>query len=116
MNAMDRLLAEGIKPYADRLAEIMVTGAVAVVVFKPQKFGRSAARELGWDGKAPVFELREPTRRWFSALSDAVTAAWLESGREGRIFVIAGYATLLANYVPGKGFMLEPGSTDAERI
>ncbi len=108
-----RLLEEGIKPYAEKLARILLTGDIAVVVFEPHASSRPAMRALGWDGKSAVFAMPNNIRKRLAKNIDAVTSAWLTNGNVGRIFVCVHFGTLLVNFVEELGFSIEPGSLDA---
>jgi hypothetical protein len=50
-----------------------------------------------------------------AAANDPVTAAWLRSGRAGRVFAFFENGTFLVNVGP-EGWSIEPGSTDHERL
>ncbi len=116
-----RLLDEGIKPYTDDLAPILVAGDVAIVVFEPAKTDAemmAALRAMGWDGKTPVFRMSNGYRKRLARNSDAVTAAWLmrRAKNVGRLSVWTGRANFLVNFTPGQGYSFEPGSLDSERV
>jgi hypothetical protein len=112
---MKRILDEGIKPNALAVARIFEERGTAVVVFEPMGMAVQAARDLGWDGKSPIFKLRAGAARRLAS-SDSATRAWLERRTSGRILVIAHEGTMLVNYTPGVGYSVEPGSTDAECV
>lgn len=111
-----RLLEQGIKPHADELAPIMISGEVAVLAFEPDVALEPALRAVGWNARA-VFRLATRWRTRLAQGSDPVTRAWLaRSGRDvGRILVFWGAGTLLVNYTPATGYTLEPGSIASER-
>ena len=117
---MNRLLDDGIKPHVEAIAPIAMKGGIAVVVFEPSAELQSALRNIGWDGAVAVFEL-SPARASAIAdecakLGDRVTQAWLVQPRTGRIFLWAQSGTLLVNFVSGRGFSIEPGSLEGERV
>jgi hypothetical protein len=111
------LLEHTIKPNAETIAEICVSGGIALVVRNPSDQGRRAAAALGWDGTS-AFEMSMGQRKRMAEecekVGDAVTARWLRRSGPGpgRIFAIAGNGTLLVNFEPGVGYSLEPGSTN----
>ncbi|MEJ7735146.1 MAG: hypothetical protein WKG00_38910 [Polyangiaceae bacterium] len=117
---MNRLLDDGIKPHIEAIAPIAMNGRIAVVVFQPGAELQGALRNIGWDGTAAVFELSPARASAMAAesakLGDSVTQAWLVEPRTGRIFLWAQSGTLLVNFVSGRGFSIEPGSLDGERV
>ena len=121
MKLLNRILDEGIKPYTEELAPIIADGDVAIVVFEPADDVKPALRAAGWDGRAHVLRMPNGYRKRLARSSDAVTRAWLTrsasvSGSAGRIFLFVQRGTLLVNFSPERGYSLEPGSTDAERV
>jgi hypothetical protein len=117
---MNRLLEEGIKPHVAAIAPIAMNGGIAVVVFEPGVELQSALRNIGWDGTAAVFELSPARARAIADecanLGDRVTEAWLTRPQTGRIFLWAQSGTLLVNFVAHRGFSIEPGSLEGERL
>jgi hypothetical protein len=59
------------------------------------------ARQSGWDGKAPVFELQgewlEIWIRDFAVSPVPAVAEWLKGDASGRVFVITGDRSSLTN-------------------
>ena len=117
---MNQLLDDGIKPHVEAIAPIAMNGGIAVVVFEPDAELRDALRNIGWDGTAAVFELSAgraaAMAEGCARLGDTVTQAWLLRAGTGRIFLWAQSATLLVNFVAGRGFSTEPGSLEGERV
>ncbi len=101
------------------IAEIVLNGGVAVVVYEPDPENLPALRDFGWDGKSAVFKLR-----WSGALrmaqgcaevGDHVTGRWLFRRGTHRVLLAMHKGSLLFNYSENGGWSLEPGSTDHER-
>lgn len=120
-NEIYTLLERAIKPHAHAIAEILSEGGIAAVVFEPQESTLDALTgQFGWHGEA-VFLFTGDNRNVFAKrcedLGDDVAARWLRAeNRPGRILLFAALGTLLVNFVPGQGFGLEPGSTNAEGL
>jgi hypothetical protein len=115
--ASERLLNEAVKPNAEKIARIMFTGAVAVVVHALADEGaKEGARNLGWDGRSTVFELSPAKLKWFASvlrgIGDSAAADWLMNGAPGRMFVMTGYGTLCLNHEVGRGWTAAPGTSD----
>jgi hypothetical protein len=116
---MQRILDEGIKPHATRIAEVCFgNGGLAVVVFELDEKSQSGLRQHGWRGE-PVFPMPETMRRALTE-TDHITGPWVaQRWRDGdplRILLVVHQGSLLVNYALGRGFYIEPGSTDAEVI
>ena len=113
---LDRILNEGIIKNAEAIASIVSDGGIACVVYELREDVVDGARDLGWDGETPAFEMNEEKRKLMAfkcgQMGDVVTKKWLESERQGKIFVMAHAGTLLVNFDPEDGYSLEPGSTD----
>ncbi len=121
--ALRRLLEVGIKPHAEKIAEIAARGDIAVVVFEvDDMFGdrrlietsKAGLRALGWRGEN-VFALNRTRATRLLADADAVTARWVGRRQRGvtRIFVAMHTGTLLVN-LDAEGYSLERGSPDAD--
>lgn len=113
-----RILAEGVKPYGRRIANVTADGSIAAVVFEPKGDVEKFARKLGWEKyhPVPVFRL-SPEIMANMAAADRVTAAWLARSDKSiaRIIVFTGLGSLLLNFEPSRGYWLEPESTDGEQ-
>jgi len=112
---LDSLLEKSIRPNVGALARILLRGEIAVLLHDPAPFWNEALAAMGWDGRAKVFALDGALAMRTIGQSDPVTAAWVQRrcrGGVGRIFVVARAGSLLVNYQPGKGYRIEPGSTD----
>jgi hypothetical protein len=116
---MNPILDAVIKPNAEAVARIAYRGAVVVAVHEPSQAMIAMLDALGWDGKAPIFEMAEDVAERVAKNSlphDPITANWLRSGRQGRVFIVTQSATLLCNHVEDRGWSFEPGSLDHEYL
>lgn len=119
MEALDRLLDEGILPVAKGIAGFALKGLIPVVIFEPGKAEEEILRGL-FKGWKPSIRLVGISRKDFArtiGTADHVTANWGARPRpEGDfpVFVFWNGATLLLNHVVDRGWNIEPGSTDAE--
>lgn len=116
---LDRILEEGIKANVRAIAEIVVDGAIAVLVFEPHSGAMDALRAIGLDSASKVFELsrthREGLAQHVLSLGDQRSADWLTRKAEGRIFVFVHGKTLFINFDERDGgYSIEPGSLDGE--
>lgn len=105
-----------IQPNAQRIAEIVSSGGIAVVVHELHPSLRATVRSMGWRGK-PVFPMPRAAALRFAmaTASDEITRRWLRrEGGAGRVLVLMHLGSFLFN-LDANGFALEPGSTDAER-
>jgi len=114
----NRFLDDSVKPFSKEIVTIWSQGGIAVVWFEPSERAIAWLREsFGWDGTAPVVRMPKAVVRAMAdnckEMGDEVTGKWLESKRIARVFAILHDAsTLLINYEQGRGYSLEPGSTD----
>jgi hypothetical protein len=113
------VVGEVIMPHADEIGAICARGDVAVIVFEPSDDAGTFARTLGWNGESPVFRMSNARKRAVADGSDAVTSAWLKRTSRtelSKVFAIIHAGTLLVNFTKDKGWFLEPGSTDSDRV
>jgi len=116
---LDEILDRGIRPHALEIAAIISRGHIAVCVLEPSRKTLDCLESWGWKGE-PVFRMTTPQRlalaRTCADYGDNVGARWVSAKkRNGRIFVFCEDGTCLVNFEAGKGYSLEPGSTDLER-
>ena len=116
---LDRLLDEGIKPNAQKIAPIFLSQDVALLFFNPGPGSdvRKAAKLMGWKGRE--IEVRRMPEAMAQMLAASLmpgdpAAGWLLHRRQGRVFVVMESGTLCVNHVPGEGFSIEPGTTDRD--
>ena len=113
--ALQRVLNDGIKPYASEIARTWLDGEVAVVFHMVAPAAEKVARSLGWaggpSGCARMNRSRAESLARKLPKSDPA-ARWLGGRRPGRIFIVSGSGTLCVNYEPQKGYSLLEGSTD----
>src|SRR5512138_998018 len=103
---LHRIVNQGVRPHAPRVAEIGFSGDVAVVLFEPGEDARATARAIGWDGTGPVFRLPEEGRTLLAGPGTAAEtrmAKWLRRKLDpavpvARVLVLTGDRTLLVNY------------------
>lgn len=113
------LLESAIKPHAHAIAAILAEGGIAAVVFEPEQSTLDPLTDhFGWHGE-PVFPFTRDNRDLFAKecedLGDDIATQWLRAeNRLGRVLLFSATGTFLVNFMPGQGFSLEPGSTDAE--
>lgn len=115
---MDRVLDEGIKPHAREIARRWVDGEIPIVVFEPGVETLKALPNLGWRMGESVFSMTlEHFLTTFGSV-DGVTGPWATRDRSGDdsvpVFLFLHDGSLLLNHTPGKGWSLEPGSTDID--
>jgi hypothetical protein len=113
---MDRLLRDGIKPHGRRIAELGLSGRIACLVFEPGPTAVVVLKAMKRERSGPLFPLSSFEIGQL-ARSDRTTARWLatpSSGIKQKIFVFVHEGTLLLNHERGRGYSLEPGSTDWE--
>ena len=119
MEALDRLLEEGILPVAEGIADVALKGLIPVVIFEPSKVEEQIFKGFfkGWKPGVRLVGVRREDFAQTIGTADHVTANWGSRPRaEGDfpVFVFWGASTLLLNHVVDKGWSIEPGSTDAE--
>lgn len=113
---LNRLLQEGIKPHARRIAELGIQGRFACVVFEPGPTAITILKAMNRHSAGPVFALSECEVAMLAA-SDQVAERWFSSrpnARKQEIFAFVQEGTPLINHEHRLGFSLEPGSTDQE--
>lgn len=114
---MERIIAEAVRPYADKIAPISRAGDIAVVVHKVRDEIREAAEAWGWDGSSPAFRLSNKKRKsiveHFEQAGDKVSERWFKAQRKGRVFLFVHGGTFLLN-ITKDGLAVEPGSLDPE--
>ena len=114
---MDTLVNASVRLHSLLIAAILAADGIAVAIHGTTDENSPFLLSLGWDGQAPAFEMRseaaEDIARHCQAVGDTVTARWLRSEREGRIFLVARESTFLLNLTE-EGLSLEPGSLDHE--
>lgn len=125
---LERVYAEAIVPNADALARIFVERDVALVFYEiggpdaaTDRMAREGAKALGWEGgrveigrltQARAAMMADEIER--SNPGDVAGIAWFRRHSEGRLFVLVQAGTFCFDFVPGSGFSLAPGTTDAE--
>jgi hypothetical protein len=110
-------ILERIKLHAERIAELSLSGAVAVVC--APDVAPEVRVQLGANDGSLAFAMSDEVRKAMIAdclkRGDSATVRWLRADSSGRIFYVSGSGgTLLINFEPGKGYSIEPGSTDEE--
>lgn len=91
---------------AERAAidEILRDGRVAVVVFEPLGRAQAAARVLGWDGSARVFEMSGYAIALLTSSGGEAAASWLSGTNVGRLLVLTRASSLLVHVVAREGY------------
>lgn len=110
----DWVLNDGIRPHLNEVKRIVQDGRIAVVLFEIHESCVEGARNLGYDGKRPVFPMDAGVRRQFIAalrdVGDTVAADWAEKRAQNRIFMMVEMGTFLVNLGEGDTLTIEPGS------
>ena len=111
---LDRLLNEGIKPHAETISPIHLSGGIAVVVYNWH--GDDETLEACATGRgAQAFRLPPRVKNQLRD-ADHITRAWCDRKGPGRLFVLTGRGTFLVNFDPESGgYSFEPGSLDAQK-
>jgi hypothetical protein len=116
---LEELLERGLKPHAERLAEIGAKNRFACLIWRiDPKWASRAQKAFGWKPGEDVFALADQVCANL-ATADLVTRRWVQAGSSLdsvlRILIVSGpCSTLLMNYAPGRGYWIESGSLDAE--
>lgn len=117
------LIDEVIEPNMSQIERMWSGGNLAVVEYdKPADpaFPAEIAEKFGLNGTGEV-KVQRLTRRGANALADRLPpdatsgeSRWLCRNRQHRILVIVKDESFFLNYMPGKGFKLEPGTYGAD--
>lgn len=116
---MNAMLSEAVKPHRQEIAEAWgERGEIPIVVHKPSVETLKVLPNLGWKMGQAVFSMALQHFLDVFGDVDTVTGPWAERDRSGDdsmpVFLFWGSGTLLLNMTPGKGWSIEPGSTDVE--
>ncbi len=125
-----RIQQEGIGPNAEKIARIMAAGDIPILFFEVGEIdpehasmvpdSEAAARSFGWNGQRVQLGImtRKQAKRFAESLqrtcpSDGAVA-WLREVNTPRLFLFAHVGTVCLNLVKDAGFVVAPGTADAD--